>query len=415
MHLKKIIRKIHLILGLSSGLLILFLGITGCMLAFQREIENATQPYRFVTPQAKQFLPPSQLMATAAAKLPGKAVHSVLYQRNGKTAQVSFFQFIPERYYYIVYLDPYNGHVLKIKNMQRDFFYQVLQGHYYLWLPPAIGQPIIASATLIFVIMMVSGLILWWPKNRAARKQRFTIKLNARWRRKNYDLHYVLGFYVTWVAIIIALTGLVWGFQWFARAVYSGAGGKGNVVYREPASDTLTAASVLMAQGPAMERRIQEPSAPSMRQQDHEADKTYSGNGVYYRSWIYADVEAMDRIWEQMNAEFPAAPSLEVHHPTATASPIVVTINPDASTYWKADYRFFDRYSLKELKASSIYGRYKDAKAADKLIRMNYDIHTGGILGLPGKILMFFASLIAASLPVTGFFIWWGRRHSRLF
>ena len=41
---------------------------------------------------------------------------------------------------------------------------------------------------------------------------------------------------------------------------------------------------------------------------------------------------------------------------------------------------------------------------------MNYDIHVGAVLGLPGKILAFFASLIAASLPVTGFVIWWGRR-----
>jgi uncharacterized iron-regulated membrane protein len=41
---------------------------------------------------------------------------------------------------------------------------------------------------------------------------------------------------------------------------------------------------------------------------------------------------------------------------------------------------------------------------------MNYDIHVGAILGFPGKVLAFLASLIAASLPVTGFMIWWGRR-----
>jgi uncharacterized iron-regulated membrane protein len=45
-----------------------------------------------------------------------------------------------------------------------------------------------------------------------------------------------------------------------------------------------------------------------------------------------------------------------------------------------------------------------------QLLRMNYDIHTGAVIGLPGKILAFFASLIAASLPVTGFYIRWGRR-----
>ncbi len=41
---------------------------------------------------------------------------------------------------------------------------------------------------------------------------------------------------------------------------------------------------------------------------------------------------------------------------------------------------------------------------------MNYDIHTGAILSLPGKILAFCASLICASLPITGFLLWWGRR-----
>jgi uncharacterized iron-regulated membrane protein len=92
-------------------------------------------------------------------------------------------------------------------------------------------------------------------------------------------------------------------------------------------------------------------------------------------------------------------------------APIAANANEDASTYWKTDYRYFDQYSLKELPAQSIYGRLKDANAADKLIRMNYDIHTGAIIGLPGKILMFFASMIAASLPVTGCLIWLGRRR----
>jgi uncharacterized iron-regulated membrane protein len=46
---------------------------------------------------------------------------------------------------------------------------------------------------------------------------------------------------------------------------------------------------------------------------------------------------------------------------------------------------------------------------------MNYDIHVGSILGLPGKFLAFFASLIGATLPVTGFIIWWvkGRKKKK--
>jgi uncharacterized iron-regulated membrane protein len=42
---------------------------------------------------------------------------------------------------------------------------------------------------------------------------------------------------------------------------------------------------------------------------------------------------------------------------------------------------------------------------------MNYDIHVGAIGGLTGKIIAFIASLVCASLPVTGFLIWWGKRR----
>ena len=87
--------------------------------------------------------------------------------------------------------------------------------------------------------------------------------------------------------------------------------------------------------------------------------------------------------------------------------------NRDASTYWKTDYRYFDQYTLQEIPVTHLDGRYKDATIADKIVRMNYDIHTGQVLGLPGKILAFFASLIAASLPITGFYIWWGRKKKK--
>lgn len=369
MTIKKVVGKLHLWLGLLSGLVILFLGATGCLLAFQKEIENAIQAYRFVHPQQRAFLPPSQLKDIGTAQLPGRHLHAVLYEGGDKAAQVIFFQFEPEEYYYIVYVNPYSGEVLKVKDMNRDFFRVVTMGHYYLWLPPNVGQPIVASATLIFGVLLLSGLVLWWPRNMAARKQRFSVKWNARWRRKNYDLHNVLGFYATWVAIILAFTGLVWGFQWFANSVHRVAGGKTPLVYQEPLSNTT---------------QVAKPAQPGI-----------------------------DLIWQKMKKEHPEAEVLEVHIPATAASPIAANANPDAATYWQTDYRFFDQFSLEELPAQSIYGRFRDAVAADKLIRLNYDLHTGAIWGLPGKILMFFASLIAASLPVTGFWIWWGRNHKK--
>lgn len=364
------IGRIHLWLGLTSGLVVLFLGLTGCILAFQREIEDASQPWRFVRKQEKVMLPPSRIQEIAAQALPGKAPHSVNYFRSNRAAEVVFYH-DPE-YYYIMHIDPYSGAVLKTRDMSSDFFRIMVNGHFYLWLPAQIGQPIVASATLIFVVMIITGMILWWPKNKAARKQRFSLKLNARWRRVNYDLHNVLGFYMTWVIIFIALTGLVWGFQWFAKTVYwTTSGGKTMTAYYEP----------------------------------HSAKNSLSAPGV--------SIPAVDRVWDRMNTEYPVTGSIEVHFPENDSSAIAAGANPDIATYWQADYRYFDQYTLAEIPVTHAYGRFANTSTADKIARMNYDIHVGAVLGLPGKIMAFFASLIAASLPVTGFYIWWGRRKKK--
>ena len=365
---KKIIRKLHLWLGLSSGIIIVFLGITGCILAFQTEIESL-QSFRHVLPQEKAFLPPSALKETAVSLLPGKNLHSVLYGSKEDAAQMIFFNLAP-KYYFIIFMDPYTGNVLKVKNMDNDFFRIMINGHYYLWLPPNIGQPIATTATLIFVIMMISGLILWWPRNKHARKQRFTIKWNAKWKRKNYDLHYVLGFYITWISIFVALSGMVMGFQWFAKSVYwASSGGKSLVDFYEPVSEKPAVAS--------------------------------------------AAFSPEDKAWKYMNRSYPDAETIEVHYAENDSMAVAAGANPDAGTYWKTDYRYFDQYTLKEIPVTHVYGRYTTATIADKMARMNYDIHTGQVLGLPGKIMAFLASLIAASLPITGFYIWWGRKKKK--
>lgn len=372
MTVKKIIGKLHLWLGLASGLIVLFLGVTGCILAYQREIEDAVQSYRFTEKQNQALLTPTQLQKIADNQLPGKKLHSINYQ-TGRSSVAVYFSLEPEQYYYTVFINPYSGEVLKVKNMANDFFRIVINGHYYLWLPPHIGQPILATGTLIFVIMMITGIILWWPRHKKALKQRFSIKWDARWRRVNYDMHNVLGFYMTWVALFLALSGLVMGFQWFSKSVYwIASGGKQQVQYTEAFSDTT--------------------KIPA------------EGTGT----------PAVDRLWMKTMKEKPQFKGIiDVHPPENEKSAIEIAVNPDSETYWKADYRYYDQHTLKEIEVNHIYGRFANASVADKIIRMNYDIHVGAIGGLAGKTIAFFSSLIASSLPITGFLIWRGRKKKR--
>lgn len=372
MTFKKAIGFLHLWLGLLSGIVVFLISITGCLYAFKSEIEDLTQPYRFVKEEAKPFLPPSTLKQLAIAAVPNKHPHSVEYEGNLRAAKVAFYNEEPH-YYYIAFINPYSGEVLKVKDMDKgDFFGFVLDGHFNLWLPNKIGQPVVASATLIFVVMLITGIILWWPKNKNAAKQRFWFrwKQKLKWKRKNYDLHNILGFYASWVVVILALTGLVWGFEWFAHSVYwISSGGKEVIEYYEPVSDTT------------------------------KTRNTFSA------------VE--DKVYQLVNTKYPAAASIEVHYPENTQTAIAASANPEHGTYWKNDYLYFDQRSLAEIEVKHPWGKFKNTSTADKIMRMNYDVHVGAIWGLAGKCLAFFVSLISASLPVTGFFIWLGRRKAK--
>ena len=364
MTFKKITGKIHLWLGLSSGLVVLLLGITGCILAFEVEIRNLSEQFRKVKVENKPYLPPSAVKAIAEKHLISKKALGIEYPGKGKAAVAAYYD---ETDYELVFINPYNGKVLKHKNMTEDFFRIILDGHFYLWLPHHIGQPIAASATLVFLIMMITGLILWWPKSKAARKQRFSVKWTAKWRRKNYDLHNVLGFYMTWIAIFIAITGLVFGFQWFAKSLYwVTSAGDTMVEHKHPVSDTTKTAS-------------------------------------------YSDIA--DHLWQEHLAGIKEKESLGIYFANLSTDPVEVVVNHRPGTYYNSDFYHYDQFTGKELPATGSYaGKFKEAKLADKIVRMNYDIHVGAVLGIPGKLLAFFASLIAASLPVTGFIIWWGRK-----
>ena len=370
MTFKKIIHQLHLWLGISSGLVVFIVSITGCLYAFKTEIEALTEPYLFAETRAKATLAPSVFKEKALKIFPKKHLHAINYAGKGRSVEAIFFGFEPS-YYDIIYFNPYTAEVLKVKDMDYDFFRIVLVGHYYLWLPPTIGQPIVASATLIFVFLLISGIVLWWPKNKSAAKQRFQFKWKSatKWKRKNYDLHNILGFYASWVVLIIALTGLIWGFEWFANSVYGRLGGEKSLVFTEVFSEK------------------------------------------YPKNIVNTKAPAIDLLWKKILMEQPNINAIEVHIPDSDSASIAVNTNTEVGTTWKIDYRYFNQYTLKELSVNHIYGRFQDAKLADKAIRMNYDVHVGAIFGLAGKVLAFLVSLVAASLPLTGFYIWWGRRN----
>ena len=85
----------------------------------------------------------------------------------------------------------------------------------------------------------------------------------------------------------------------------------------------------------------------------------------------------------------------------------IVAYQDHGSFYNKNEY-FYDQYTLEQFEVNG--SRFEEADFADQLVSLNYDMHIGAALGLPGKILAFFISLICASLPITGFLVWLNKK-----
>lgn len=374
MTIKKLFGKLHLLLGLTSGLIVFIVSLTGCLIVFEEEVGEIFEygVHKKVQKQDVAFAPPSKILSVADTALKGKAIKTVYYTIFLKENRVNvLWARDTARQYHAVLQNPYTGDVAGSYNYKTSFFTIMTFIHTSLALGD-IGSIIIRYTTLIFVIMMITGLVLWKPASKKGYKQRFTIKWNAKGKRLNYDLHNVLGFYMSWIAIFIALTGLVWSFEWFKDGVSWIANGGNNIKIEK--KEYL--------------------SIPPTKFATANKDSIFKNMDIAFAA--------------ALNNTHNAARAITITKPASDSATITLDIETEkGSNYARADRYHYDQYTGKLLGINS----FSSLSNADKLNRMNYSIHVGKIGGLTGKILAFFASLIAASLPITGFIIWRGRRR----
>ena len=371
---RKVNNWLHLWLGLVSGIIVFIVCITGCIWVFNEEITALLEPESRIEKQNKAVLMPSQLRKIVAGIYPGKKVSYAFYKQ-GRAAEINLGE--GRRGNTTVKLNPYTGEVISRTERKAgdvNFFRFILNGHRFLWLPYEIGRPIVNYGTLVFVILLITGLIWWYPKKwtKSTREKSFQIKWGASFKRVNLDLHNVLGFYSLLLLLAIALTGMVYGIQWYSKGLYWVTSG----------GDTL----------PDFARV--------------ESDSLQAGK-------LYTPDQAMDLAWLRVARRHPDSEGFYYTFPdTAHAkSAIYITIYPSSDQFYNNRSYTFDQHTLKEFPGHKVFGTpFGEASFGAKLRKMNYDIHVGSILGFPGKVLAFLSTLIGASLPVTGFLVWWGKR-----
>jgi uncharacterized iron-regulated membrane protein len=228
---RKIIGFIHLWLGLVSGLVVFVSMSAAAVFVWEDELRNwYYKDLVYVSEVKDSTLPLSELWKNANAAAPGKeltdvnidndAQKSYVFSNYKKADDPGWTWMSGIEYMDLVYVDPYSGKVLGVVDKRYDWIFMSRMLHQCLLLRQSVGHYIVGGATLIMLVLVITGLVMWFPRNMASLKQRLTIKWRAKWRRVNYDAHSTGGFYLYVFIIFFASTGLVWTFKWWTNGIY---------------------------------------------------------------------------------------------------------------------------------------------------------------------------------------------------
>lgn len=382
--MKIFFRRIHLYLSLAAGLVILVCCLTGAILVFEKDLEMALHKDRYYVEQSGQRQPLAVLSTNVKAAFPQYKINGVkLYEDPARSVEFNVSaapnkemkgaatsaapstakakKAAPKRQPgFTIFVHPYTGAVLEKYSYRETFFYQVFALH--RWLlggEGSIGKYIVGVSTLIFLFILLTGIILWWPRTKKVMVQRLRIKWDGGWKRMNHDFHLVFGFYSAIFLFIFAFTGLAWSFEWFNKGIY-----------------TVTNSSM-------------KPPAPP-------------------KSEVVAGAERipLDQALAAVRAVYPGAAFYNLSLPKDSSEAFtVLVLGKDPAHESATDAVYLDQYSGALLGQLPFAGRSAGAKARSFF----KPVHTGSLWGMPSKILAFIVCLLGVTFPITGVIMWWNR------
>ncbi|OIN49436.1 PepSY domain-containing protein [Pseudomonas costantinii] len=363
--LKKTLFQLHWFFGITAGLVLALMGITGAAVSFQDEILRALNPTVLsVEKREAGVLPPAELVRKLEAT-EGKTVSMLWVESDSGNAARVFFTAPPgERRGQMRYFDPYTGDYMG-DAVGQDVLSFVLQLHRFLAIGET-GRNITGACTLMLVFFCLSGLYLRWPRQVASWRAWLTLDWRKKGRSFNWDLHSVFGTWCLLFYLFSALTGLYWSYDWYNQG--------------------LTKLLSDAPQNERMRKRGPPPSGP-------------------------APVANYDAIWSSIYSNAgPGLIAYNIRMPAVAGQPATVyyllkssphdratnQINLDPAT---GEVKFHDRYASKTLKS--------------QLLTSIYALHTGSYFGLTGRIILTVSSLLMPLFFITGWLLYLDRRRKK--
>ncbi|WP_170178588.1 PepSY-associated TM helix domain-containing protein [Flammeovirga pectinis] len=367
----------HLWLGLLSSVVVFVVCLSGATYSFKTQIQELlnydvvfsrdSKGDDFVSINVLQNQFESEGLLITSITIPETTSRNILVTYKDQSDEDGHF-----------YVDPENGKIIGASSRSAgDFFNLMKQIHKELLLGK-VGKQIVGASILIFVVLLTSGLVLWFPKKTTQLKKGLTIKWSAKLPRVIYDLHNTLGFYTFILLLFISFTGLYVSYSWVKSGIIVSLGG---VAVLSENSSEAAKAEMSNVFASFLDDVI-----------DSQSDKQKVLKEISLDS-LLSDVNLKLPYKAITILDFPTEEEAYYHITKINQENLLKAILPDDIEYtkdgeFKSLHKFTDQPLHKQFTAISL------------------PLHTGEIMGLPGIILYFIATLIAASMPVTGILIW---------
>jgi len=377
---RKLFNDIHLWLGLTSGLVVIAVCFSGTVYVFSTELTENAAPhlYKVQRVAGKERMPADSLIEKIKTASGGSVTNAVIpadinrtYQFTAKKEGDSL-----NRGGTTYFVDPYSGEITgtsKEKNGTKEFMSTMFSLHRWLLLDRVkkpifksvtnkeLGSIITGTATIIFTLGCLTGLIIWFPQKIRNWRQGLRVKWNAGWKRINHDLHNSLAFYALIFLLLMGLTGPQWSFEWYRNGLQKTLG-------------TYKPKDAPKEKAPKSKPVENSVGSLSIADYIREAKKQLAYEGNY-------------------NITLPADP---------TAVAVITKTKVGFFAPAAGDRITIDQYSGNVVKLDIFKNKPFNERVAGSIKA----IHVGNVYGTFTKWLYFLACLIATSLPITGTMIW---------
>ncbi len=392
----------HFYAGLFVMPLLLVLAITGTLYCFQPQIEPLLYRDRMVVDaRAEPRLSQQVLLAKATAAEPRDAVPTTAVINADPRRSAEFVFRLQAGSSESVYLNPYTGEVLGRLSVENRLMKQIRNVHRGLMLGKT-GEILMELAGCWTLVMIGTGIALWWPKARQA-GGRFVPRLSslkgrAWWR----ELHAVGGAWLAIGALFFVLSGLpwssTWGTQFKAMATSAqlgypqGAWGKPHVHSAKPAMD------------------MTDPSMAGMKMDDLPLPQT---------PWAVGATHVPDSTAGATDATIPLDKVIASAAQAGVKDGYGIALPTTADGVYTVSYFPSDPQDERTLHIDRYSGQilsdiaYRDYGRVAKWISYGTSLHMGRYFGVANQILASFISLGLAAMSISGFVMWRKRKPGR--